>query len=401
MTTNDEVHGLYDRMAALREQLVDRLGPDLIQNPQLGDAIVREIDDILASVAAREAATPPPPDGGLAQLVGLGRDAAPRIGATRLPQGVAEYDETVTSERILAVGDLYYIYQHERLGVFRAILKLQELFRAGTVRLSTGEGAYGLYRFDRRQVLRYTNQDRLQAYRRAFGYTTSQPAPGAQPNGEFHNMLVHFVTEVAQFFRDKRVSEVIRPRATDPSFGSIAIVRRAGLDLRNNLKHASYGHLNVLRIEVLQLLDEAFRILGAPDILKLFGADNAWDVIEEVMRQYLNQPQINASQRNRMAINGRDILRWLSQGHILNSTRAEFETLLLTIADDAEEWLTSAEALGITARRAGSRGTPLDPPARRSNNRPAASGANRSPERKNGRPTPEYVVASQEWSDAP
>jgi hypothetical protein len=394
MSTNEEIQSLYDRVAALREQLVDRLAPQLIQNPQLGDAIVRQIDDILNSVVIADANAPTPPDGGLSQLVGLGPGAATKLGATRLPQGVAAYDETVTSERILAVGDLYYIYQHEKLGVFRAVLKLQELFRAGTVRLSSGAGAYGLYQYDRRQVLRYTQQDRLQAYRRAFGYTGTPPSPGAQPNGEFHNLFVHFMTEVAQFFRDKRVSEVIRPRANDPSFGSIAIVRRAGLDLRNNLKHASYGHLNVLRIEVLQLLDEAFRVLETPDIKKLFGADNAWDVIEEVMRQYLGQPQINASQRNRMAIAGRNVLRWLSQAHILNSTRAEFETLLLTIADESEEWLTSAETLGIAERRSTRRETPLTEPRPRQQPVAPGKGAPR-------RPNPEYVVQSSNgWHES-
>ena len=59
--------------------------------------------------------------------------------------------------------------------------------------------------------------------------------------------------------------ERLRERAYDPSFGAVAIVRRAGLDLRNNLKWTSYGHLNVLRVEVMQLLDESFRIL-APSI---------------------------------------------------------------------------------------------------------------------------------------
>src|SRR6266545_2903447 len=193
MSTNEEIQSLYDRMAALREQLVDRLAPQLIQNPQLGDAIVRQIDDILTSVVDAEAQAPPPPDGGLSQLVGLGPGAATRLGVNRLPQAGTAYDETFTSERILAVGDLYYIYQHEKLGVFRAVLKLQELFRAGTVRLSSGAGAYGLYQYDRRQVLRYTQQDRLQAYRRAFGYTSTAPSPGAQPNHDYHRLFTHFM----------------------------------------------------------------------------------------------------------------------------------------------------------------------------------------------------------------
>jgi hypothetical protein len=156
------------------------------------------------------------------------------------------------------------------------------------------------------------------------------------------------VTQVAQYFRDKRISDVIRQRAADPSFGSIAVVRRAALDLRNNLKGASYGYVSILRQDVLQNLDEAFRILGASDVRNLYGATNAWDVVEEVMKRYLGKPQINASQHNRMAITGRNILQWIASPQIPEVGRTEMEALLYRIADDSEEWLTSAETLGIT-----------------------------------------------------
>jgi hypothetical protein len=350
MATKLENQKLQDQMAALRATLMDKLAPDLIQNPQVADALLRQLDSLMASVVKANGQTPPTADGGLAQLAGIGPEAADTLDAAQMPFGIEGYDETVTSERILAVGDLYYIYQHERAGIFDSILKLQELFKAGTVRLSSGDGAFGLYQFDRRQVLRYTKRDRIQAYRRVFGYPKASPPPGAKPNQEFHRLFQHFMVQVAQFFRDKRVSEVIRSSANDPSFGSIAIVRRSGLDLRHNLKNASYGHVNVLRVEVLQLLNEAFRILGSPDIKRLFGADHAWDVVEEIMRRYLNRT-ITASPRSRMAITGRDVLRWLAQPHILNATRSEFEGLLLDVADDAEEWLTSAESLSIAQPR--------------------------------------------------
>lgn len=349
MSTAGENQSLQDRMAALRETLADKLGPQLIQNPQLADALSDELESMIAQVEAANLKTPPPPDGGLAELIGIGKDAAAKVDSTRLPDKVDDYDEQVASERILAVADLYYLYQHERMGVFRAMRKLQELFQAGAVRLSTGDGAYGLYRFDRRSVLRYHQKERLQAYRRVFGYTTIPPAPSAQPNNKFHGLFVQFVSNVAELWRDKRISDVIRDRAFDANFGSIATVRRAGLDLRYNLKFASYGHVNVMRIEALQLLDEAFRILNSEDIKRLFGADNAWDVVEEVMIRYFNQ-QIDASQRHRMAANGRDLIRWLAQKHVLNTSRAEFEALLRDIAETAEEWLTSAESIGIGFR---------------------------------------------------
>jgi hypothetical protein len=345
---------LYDRISALRQTVADRLGADLLSNPQLADALNKQIEDMLSAVLTADDTTAPPPDKGLAQLIGLGPEAATSLGEARVPIAVQRYDETVTSERIIAMADLYYIFQHERIGVFRAVQKLQELFRAGTVRLSTGAGAYALYQFDRRQVLRFTRRDRLAAYCRALGYCM-EPAPlGARENSQFHHLFTHFVNQVTQYWRDKRISDVIRERSNDPAFGSIATVRRAGLDLRNNLKFSSYGHLNVLRVEVMQLLDEAFRILGADDIRRLYGADNAWDVIEEILTRYFNE-RLVTSPRQRMAIAGREILRWLAQPHILQTTRAQFEALLLEVAEHAEEWQMSAEAVGATEQRRGGR----------------------------------------------
>jgi hypothetical protein len=167
-------------------------------------------------------------------------------------------------------------------------------------------------------------------------------------------MFTNYVDQVAQFWRDKRISDVIRERAYDPSFGSIAVVRRSGLDLRNNLRWASYGHLNVLRVEVMQLLEEAFRILDTEDLRRQFGADNAWDVVEEVLSRYF-QESLATSPRQRMGVAGRQILRWLSQPHILQTTRTQFEALLIEIAEYAEEWLTSAQSLGVTVQPRGRR----------------------------------------------
>ncbi len=349
MATHDSNQSLHDRIAALRETVADRLSSGLVQNPQLAEVIVREIDQLLMAAEGEQAAEPLPPDKGLAQLIGVGPDAAQDLGVTRLPLGIQPYDETVTSERILAVGDLYYIYQHERIGVFRVVQKLQELFRGGAVQLSTGEGAYGLYQFDRREVLRYTRRDRQVAYRRVLGYGNAAVPQGSRPNTDFHNLFSHLINQVTLFWRDKRISDVIRERAYDPSFGSIAIVRRAGLDLRNNLKFTSFGNLAVLRVEVMQLLDEAFRILNTDDVKRLFGADTAWDVIEDVLVRHFNE-RLQTSPRQRMAVTGRDLLRWLGQPHILQTSRPQFETQLLQVAESAEEWLTSAQALGLAQR---------------------------------------------------
>jgi len=383
MALQKDHQGLYDRIAALREQVTDRLGADLISNPQLADALTKQIDDMLKSVVDTDAKTPPPPDKGLGALIGIGPEAASEIGATRVPPGIEAYDETITSERIMAVGDMYYLWQHERIGVFRVVQKLQQLFKAGTVRLSGGPGAFALYQFDRREVLRYTKNDRLSAYKRIFGYGSVSAPAGARPNTDFQKLFTHFVHQVTLFWRDKRISDVIRERAYDPSFGSIAIVRRAGLDLRNNMKWLSFGHLNVLRVEVMQLLEEAFKILNASDVKRLFGADNAWDVVEEVLVRYFNE-RLVTSPRQRMGVTGREVLRWLAQPHILQSTRAQFETLLLEIAEQSEEWLTSAQSMGVAKRTGSARVLPWDqtqPTPGKANGRPKSGISSERPAR--------------------
>jgi hypothetical protein len=374
-----------DRVASLLQNTIEQLGPELVANPQLAEILNRMVDDQVNKFDAAQNGKGVPADGGLADLIGLGSNVPADLGSTQVSGGVIDYDDTVTSDRILATGDLYYIYLHERLGVFKVMHKLQELFRAGTLRISSGEGAYGLYRFDKHNILRYQLRDRLQAYRRVFGYTTTSPGPSARPNPEFHGLFSHFIGETAKYWRDKRISEVIRQNATDPTFGSIAIVRRAGLDLRNNLKNSSYGYINVLRVETSQALAESFKVLDAPDVKAQFGADTAWDMIELVLWQYFHE-SVHASTMNRMAVAGREIIRWLAEPFVLKKNRTDFESLLYRIAEYSEEWISSEEGMRISR--------PTPPPRNVYQAGPPPSGMRRDPvfARSNGMmPAPRVV----------
>jgi hypothetical protein len=347
MPTTKDYDQRNDLIAALLQNALSQLGPELIERPELAEVLNRMVDQQIQQFEANQNGKGQPVDGGLSDLIGLGKEAPTDLGNTQVSGGVVDYDDTVTSDRILASADLYYIYMHERLGVFRVMNKLQELFRAGTLRISNGQGAYGLYRFDKHNILRYHQRDRLRAYRRVFGYTNIDPGPNARPNPQFHGLFVHFVGETAKFWRDKRISEVIRERATDPTFGSIAIVRRAGLDLRNNLKNSSYGYINVLRVETSQALAEAFKVLESEDVRSQFGANNAWELIELVLWQYFHE-SVHASTMNRMAVAGREILRWLAQPYVLQKNRTDFEALLYRIAEYAEEWISSEKGMRMS-----------------------------------------------------
>ncbi|MBB3695686.1 hypothetical protein [Sphingomonas sp. BK580] len=345
-TNLGELNDLLARLQAMRSSLVRDARDELAKTPAQAELInqwVDEAKDLLEADAGRRDV---PDDGGLTRLIGLGEQVASRLDDARPVALAPSYDDKINRDRLASVGDLYYIYQHERAGVFRAVFKLQQLFQSGEVRLSDGPGALALYQFDRKRVLRYTYGDRKAVYRKVFGYTDAIPPNGAEPNSVFHTLLANFCRHVSRFFEDKRVSEVLRPSGVHETFGSMAVVRRSGLDLRANLKQVSYGHVAVLRTEVMSLLHDAFAILGAPDIINLFGADNAWDVLEEVLKRYMRETPVT-SQRSRMAVTGRDILRWLAEDYLLTSVRIDFESLLEAIVDACDDWLTSAESLGL------------------------------------------------------
>ena len=346
--TLSELNGLLGRLQALRGQLVRDARDELVEKPGQAELINQYIADAEQALMALTGDQPgeAPNDGGLMPLIGLGNNIARTLGDSGTTPLVPNYDDQISRERIGAIADLYYIYQMERLGAFRAVLKLQQLFRSGEVKLSDGEGAMALFQYDRKRLLRYTLGDRKAAYRKVFGYTDATPPEGAQPNDPFHPLMTNFCRHVSNFFQDKRVSEVVRPNNTRESFGSMSIVRRAGLDLRHNLKQVSYGHVAVLRSEVLGLLKDAFAILDAADVRHLFGADTGWDVLEEVLKRYLQERPIS-SQRNRMAVTGREILRWLGEDYILTDVRTDFEALLEAIVDAADDWLTSADSVGL------------------------------------------------------
>ena len=344
----EDYQELQKVIGGLRKDLTQRLAGPLLRDPALARELNRRTDEALdAFLGALSVGTPP--DLGLAQLVGLGPDAATDFADTVSSSGVVPYDETVTPERILAIADMYYIYNVlDRCGVHRAIRTLQDLFRAGAVRLSADTGAFALYQFDKRDVLRFTTTDRLAAYLRTFGYGSGPLAPGARPNTAFHGLFENFMTAVSRYFADKRFADAFRSGPDVPSFGSIAVVRRAGLDLRANLRWASYGHLAVLAVELMQVLEDAFRILGAGDVRALFGAETPWDVVEEVLTRYHNETLVT-SPRQRMGEAGKEVLGWLAHGHVLEEDRVQFEALLEDIADHAEEWLTSARSVGVAS----------------------------------------------------
>ena len=168
MATERDYQSLYDRIAALREQVTSRLAADLITNPQLADALTKQIDDLLQSAVDADAKHAAAARQGPGRARRRRPDAAerfrpdPHSAGRRTPttrpsprSGSSPSATCTTSTSTRRSASSAWC---------RSCRSCSAPARCGC---PAAQGAFALYQFDRREVLRYTQRDRLAAYRRA------------------------------------------------------------------------------------------------------------------------------------------------------------------------------------------------------------------------------------------
>jgi hypothetical protein len=299
--THETITRLWQRF--LREQLAD-------MSPEERRKFEQQFEQRFAQLQQGSAG-----DGkdGFLDLIGFGDKGIPPFGDLSYPHLTPDFDESVIPSQLHAAAELYYIYQHERMKVFKVADVLRQLFQLGRMRIQRGPGARGLYILEKWKPLRYSVRDRMIAYRRVFNYGTAPAPAGAVVNKNFHRQIVGFMTALAQYFRDLTVGEVIRGSQDidDRPYGNVASVQRLGIDLRYALDRSSYGNILALSHETGHYLRTVLELLDTPDIKKSFDANTKWDVVEMVSNRHLGGAT-ELSQRAKMAESGRRILQWIA-----------------------------------------------------------------------------------------
>ena len=280
---------------------------------------------------------------GFFDLLGLGPQGAVGFDKIGYPHVSPDFDESIVPSQLHAAAELYYIYQHERMKIFEVVETLVRLFRLGKMRIQRGPGARGLYLLEKWRPLRYTKQDRMVAYRRAFNYGTAQAPAGAVVNRNFHRQLLGFMVALAQYFRDLLIGEVIRggQLIDQRPFGSIGTIQRIGLDLRYALDRSTYGNIFALAMETGHHLIQVLKLLDSADIKKAFDANTKWDVIEIVSNRHLGGVA-EPSQRAKMAESGRRILQFVADNDFKTATDPIlFQSIVRPMGSHAEAWLAA------------------------------------------------------------
>jgi hypothetical protein len=280
---------------------------------------------------------------GFLDLVGFGGKGAPPFEKLSYPYITPDFDDSVIPSQLHASAELYYIFQHERMKVFRVVDVLRRLFQLGRMRIQRGPGARGLYLLEKWEPLRYSLRDRMIAYRRAFNYGSAPSPAGAVINRNFHNQMVAFMAALAQYFRDLLIGEVIRGGQVlnQRPFASVATVQRLGIDLRFALDRASYGNILALTQEVGHYLKTSLELFDTPDIKKAFDANTKWDVVEIVSNRYLGGAG-ELSQRSKMAESGRRVLQWIADNDFKTAVDPIlFQSEARPFGTHAEAWIAA------------------------------------------------------------
>jgi hypothetical protein len=331
-------HGDTIQLAQLANALRADLRADLPAESL--DAFERQFARRLEQLMAPSARSAPAE--GFRDLVGLSPGGDAGFNGVEVAPIPSDFDDAVLEEQVRSAGDLYLVYQHERMRVFDVADSLLRLFHEGRIRVQRGPGARALYLIEKHRPLRYTRSQRRMAYKRTFNYGEVTPPAGAVVNTTFHRQFVALMSAIAQYYRDLLIGEVIRGSTSinERPFGSQATIQRLGSDLRYALDRCTYGSTMPLTLETSQYLAMILDALETPDIRKAFDANNKWDVVETVSRRHLGGVA-ELAQRSKMADAGRQVITWVADNTFKGRDAQQFRAEIAPLGPLAEEWIAA------------------------------------------------------------
>lgn len=228
-----------------------------------------------------------------------------------LPDLEESTDVEIVRENLDAAQAIYFAYQLEEARMPQVVEKIVDLFRAGLLPLSYGKTGDYLYGYYKKASERITEGERRDLYMRALGAPGGDPSMN-QPNREFSELWLRFVSGVSSFGRQLNVDRMFRSQI--PLAVSQEQVRKAARDLAASLSRNCYGIAYQFSKELKTLIIEYRDLLSDQEIRGAFGARDMWQVIDQVNANYLGGAR-NSHRYRTQARAGAVIIAWLSQNH--------------------------------------------------------------------------------------
>lgn len=239
---------------------------------------------------------------------GVVEGAPPSAMEIMLPDLDAATDVEIIKENLDGAQAIGFASNCEDMHMPQVVERIVELFRQGMLPLGRGKAGDYLFNYYKKAGERMTEGERRDLYMRVLG-TPGGDASGTQPNREFKELWLRFVSAVSQFGRQLSVDRMLRSNI--PVAVSQEQVRKAGRDLAANLSLHCYGIAYFAATELQTMILEFRDLLSDPEIRGCFGARDMWQVIDQVNANYLGGPR-NTHRYRTQARSFAVIVRWLA-----------------------------------------------------------------------------------------
>lgn len=220
-------------------------------------------------------------------------------------------DVEIQVENLKAAQAIYFAYMLEEMRLPQVVEKIVELFRSGLLPLGRGAAGDYLYNYYKKASERITEGERRDLYMHLFGAPGGNPN-GNEPNRDFNELWLRFISAVSEFGRQLTVDRLIRSNI--PVAVSQEQVRKAGRDLAANLSVHGFGIAYFAATELQTLILEYRDKLSDPELKAAFGARDMFQVIDQVNANYLGGTRDTYRYRTQ-ARSGAVIIRWLANNH--------------------------------------------------------------------------------------
>jgi hypothetical protein len=247
-------------------------------------------------------------EGAFNLLTGSTEGAPPSALEIDLPDLEEDVDIEIVKENLNAVQAIYFSYQLEEMRMYQVVERIVELFRQGLLPLSRGRVGDYLYKYYQKAAERITESERRDLYFRCFGAPGGNPN-GGEPNRDFNELWLRFVSAVSSFARQLTVDRLLRTNV--PMSVSQEQVRKAGRDLGANLSRNGFGIAYFAATEMQRSILEFRDVLTDPDLRNVFGARDMWQVIEIVNANYLGGAK-NTHRFRTQSRAGAIVIRWIA-----------------------------------------------------------------------------------------
>ena len=215
-------------------------------------------------------------------------------------------EASIEMQNVQAIGVFLCSAMFEEVKLFEVVETMMHQFQDGTL-TRTGDAGQMLYSYWKDTPNRMSEAERRNFYSMTMGIPGGSNA--GMINREFNDLWLRFVSSVSSFVRKNEIDRLLR--APVPAAISQQQVRKAARDLAVNLSMHGYGMTFHAAKDLQSQLKFMFDLLSNPDIKSNYGANDMWQVVDQVATLELGGAKTSSRYRT-LATCGAIITAWLA-----------------------------------------------------------------------------------------